>query len=184
MSRLDFLVTRRGVDPAAETAAMALRDLMGADVAGLERGELWRFEVENGATLDATRTALERAACRAGRYVNLNRDTFVWLDEPRPYPRHGPTGGSAVDLWVTDGDGRDAAALAWFRAQASADVRGVRRGVLWRLVLPVAKEQAADIAWSLGESRARRDGLLFNPHAQRAEIVGVVADRAHAKEER
>jgi hypothetical protein len=174
VTELDFLVTRRGVDPAAETAAMALTDLLATPVAGVERGELWRFTLAPGAQVAPARAALERAACRAGRYVNTNRDIWTWLDAPRPYPAAAPRGGTAVDIWVTDGDGRDPVAARDFGAEVS-DLRDVRRGILWRLWLPVDAQAAADLAWSIAETRARRQGLLFNPHAQKAEILAVVA---------
>jgi hypothetical protein len=177
---MDFLVTRRGVDPAAETAAMALHDLLSTPVAGVERGELWRFEIDAAAPVGPTREAIERAACRAGRYVNVNRDRTQWLDAPRPYPPAAPPGGSAVDVWVTDDGGADPVALRYFRAQAGAGVTGVRRGVLWRLWLPAAAGDPRELAWEVAATRARRQGLLFNPHAQRAEILGVVAAATEA----
>ena len=176
MTTLDYLVARRGIDPAAETAAMALHDLLATPVCGVERGELWRFSLEPGADVTAARAAIARAAARAGRYVNTNRDAGTWLDAPRPYPAGAPPGGSAVDIWVTDGDGTDAVAAAYFARQPGTHLRGVRRGILWRLWLPVPQAAAADVAWAAAETRSRHQGLLFNPHVQRAEIVGVVAD--------
>jgi phosphoribosylformylglycinamidine (FGAM) synthase PurS component len=173
---LDFVVARRGLDPAAESCETALRELLGVDLVALERAELWRFRV--AAVDTAERAALEErlrsAACRAGRYVNLNRDTCTWLAGPRPWA--GPAAGvSAVDVWVCDGDGRDPAALAWFRSQASPRVEDVRHGVLWRLVLPLADpDRARERALEIAETRARRQGLLANPNAQTAEVLHVV----------
>jgi hypothetical protein len=176
MTQLDYLVVRRGTDPAAETAAMALRDLLHLPIAGVERGELWRFELAPDARLAPAREAIERAAARAGRYLNSNRDTGIWLEGPRPYPRAAPRGGTAVDLWVRNGDGRDAAALRYFERQPDAAVRGLRRGVLWRLWVQAPADRAEEIAWNAAETRSRSQGLLFNPHAQTGEILAVVAD--------
>ena len=176
---LDFLVSRRGLDPAAETCWQALRHLLGLPVAGVERGELWRFDLEDGEDASACRGALERAACRAGRYVNLNRDACVWLAGPRPYPRPAPVPGTAADVWVRDGEGRDPAALEFFRSQGTARLRDLGRGVLWRLWLPDRDADAARRrAESIAVTRSRREGLLMNPHAQRAEVLHVVCSPA------
>ena len=176
--KLDLWVSRRGIDPAAETCATALRDLLRADVAGVERGELWRFDFGTNGTAAAARCErLRAAACRAGRYVNTNRDTAWWLSEPRPYPAEAPRGGSAVDVWVRDGDGSDAVALAWFRDQGDPELTDLRRGILWRLWLPTGDPQAArSQAEAIATTRDRGRGLLANPHAQTAEIWAVVRD--------
>lgn len=174
MTQLDYLVARRGTDPAAETAAMALQDLLHLPIAGVERGELWRFELAPEAEIASAKTAIERAAARAGRYVNTNRDAGSWLEAPRPYPALAPRGGTAVDLWVRTGDGRDPSALRYFEREGSAAVRDLRRGILWRLWVAAGATQAAEIAWQAAETRARSLGLLFNPHVQNGEILAVV----------
>ena len=172
---LDFLVWRRGLDPAAHTCEQALRGLLRLPVAGVERGELWRFDLTDGEDAAATREALERAACRAGRYVNLNRDACAWLEGARPYPSAAPVPGTAADVWVRDGDGRDPAALEFFRARGAPSLREVRRGVLWRLWLPdLDSGSARRRAESIAVTRSRRQGLLMNPHAQTAEVLHVV----------
>jgi hypothetical protein len=190
---LELWVARRGLDPAAESCLTALRDLLRTPVRDVERGELWRFHIEasedadkahadkahadkatdaNKATL---RTRLQEAACRAGRYVNTNRDVFAWLDGPRPVAPCDAPGCFAADVWVRDGDGRDPAALAWFRAQAAPSLATVERGVLWRLVLPADTADAArEAALEIALARGRHQGLLANPHAQRAEVIDIV----------
>jgi len=174
--KLDLLVARRGIDPAAETCAAALRDLMHVAVAGVERGELWRFEIPGAdAAAAARRDRLRDAASRAGRYVNSNRDVALWLDGPAPYPDAAPAGGCAVDVWVCDGDGRDPVALAWFRAQGDPELADLRRGILWRLWLPTGDPVAARAqAEVIASSRDRHQGLLANPLAQTAVIWSVV----------
>jgi len=175
MTRFDLLVSRRGTDPAAETCAHALVDLLGAPVDGVERGELWRFETAAGVEPAALRAALERAAMRAGRYVNSNRDVCLWLAGARAYPQDAPPADVAVEIWVCDGAGEDAAALAYFRSQAGNAVQRVRRGTWWRLWMRTpAAEAAREAAWDLAVTRSRAHGLLFNPQAQQAEILAVV----------
>jgi hypothetical protein len=174
---LDFVVARRGLDPAAETCEVALRELLGVEVAAVERAELWRFRAPDTSPAASAelQDRLQRAACRAGRYVNLNRDTCDWLRGPRPYAGHAPAGGSAVDVWVRDATGRDRAALRWFRAQASPVVEDVWRGVLWRLYLPIADpKRAGERGLEIAVTRGRRQGLLANPNAQSAEVLHVV----------
>lgn len=173
---LDFVVARRGLDPAAETCEVALRELLGLEVDAVERAELWRFQVPDADEVARAelQDRLRSAACRAGRYVNLNRDTCTWLRGPRPYTRT-PAAGTAVDVWVRDGAGCDASALAWFRAQASSRVEEVQRGVLWRLYLPIADPtRARERGLEIAVTRARGEGLLANPHAQIAEVLHVV----------
>jgi len=174
---LDLVVWRRGLDPAAETCEAALRDLLGVEVAAIERAELWRFEVGEAAGRErvALQERLRDAACRAGRYVNLNRDGCEWIDGPRPARADAAPGCWAVDVWVRDGDGRDPAAVEWFRAQAAPEVYDLRRGTLWRLYLPTADAAAArELALDIAVTRARRQGLLANPQAQTAEVLYVV----------
>ena len=174
---LYFVVTRRGLDAAAETCESALRDLLRVDVERVERGELWRFRIAAGNRSSGAelQERLQAAACRAGRYVNLNRDTCEWLERPRPYAESA-AGGCAVDVWVRDGTGQDPAALAWFRTQATPDVEDVWRGILWRLYLPIADPaRARERGLEIAVTRARHQGLLANPHAQTVEVVHVVA---------
>lgn len=174
---LDFEVTRRGIDPTAETCAHALRDLLGVAVLGVERAELWRFETGSCTPGERERRCeqLAAAASRAGRYVNPNRDRARWLDGPRPYDPAMPGGGCAVDIWVRDGQGTDPAALQYFRSQVDPHLRQVWRGVLWRLYLEGGDEAAArERALEIAVTRGRREGLLANPHAQTAVVLHVV----------
>jgi hypothetical protein len=88
-----------------------------------------------------------------------------------------------VDVWVRDGQGRDAAALAWFRGEAHPGLVDLRRGVVWRFVVRAVDEPGArDAALDLAVTRGRTHGLLANPHAQSAEIVGIVPGPAAGKE--
>lgn len=174
MSDDDLVIWRRGIDPAAETCEQALRDLMHLPVAAVQRAQLWRFRIAGaGADRSAWRAELQRAACRAGRYVNLNRDACAWVDGPRPYPADGPPGGHAVDVWVRDGDGRDPVALDYFR-RTVAGLDDLERGVLWRLVLPEPDAtRARRLAEDIAVRRSRHQGLLANPQAQSAVVLSV-----------
>ena len=173
--RLDFLVSRRGNDPSAETCEQALRHLLHLPVAGVERGELWRFDLADVEDAEACRGALERAACRGGRYVNSNRDVCIWLEGARPYPRAAPAAGAAIDIWVRDGDGSDRSALEYFRTEGTPSLSDVRRGVLWRLWLPDRDGASARRrAEAITLTRSRSEGLLMNPHSQTADVLHVV----------
>lgn len=170
---LDFFVLRKGLDPTAETSLHALRDLMGQDVRAVEHGMLWRFDVESDGNDAALKREIARAASRAGRYVNLNRDETCWLDE-RAGSHSGPAGTWGVDLWICDGDGKDDVARAYFQGQIRRSLRGVRRGPLYRLWLPEPDADAARrTAEKLARTRSRGEGLLMNPHAQSLEVLGV-----------
>jgi hypothetical protein len=83
--------------------------------------------------------------------------------------------GAAADVWVRDGDGHDPAALEFFRAQGTPSLRDVRRGVLWRLWLPIQDTASArSMAESITVTRSRKEGLLMNPHSQTADVLHVV----------
>ena len=99
---------------------------------------------------------------------------MFWLDRPRPYPATADRDGFAVDVWVEDDEGADAEALAYFR-QAESRLNDLRRGIVWRLWLGVGSEDdACALATEITVTRARRHGLLMNPHAQRSTILSVV----------
>jgi hypothetical protein len=169
--QLDFLVMRKGLDPTAETSLHALRDLMGEDVVDVEHGTLWRIDLQPAVDVGEVKQAFARAACRAGRYVNLNRDDYCWLDEPQP-GRPGERGGCSVDLWICDGDGQDDVARAYFETQLQQGLERLRRGTLYRLWLPLqdpeeARRKGRELAWTCSRSQ----GLLMNPHSQILEIL-------------
>lgn len=171
--QLDFLVKRKGLDPTAETSLHALRDLMGQDVRAVEHGTLWRFDVEGEARGHDLKREIARAACRAGRYVNANRDVFFWLDEASLEAARDP-GTWGIDLWICDGDGRDDVARVYFETQLRRDVRRLRRGMLYRLWIPASDAATArQRAEGLARTRSRHEGLLMNPHSQSLEILTV-----------
>ena len=174
--RLELLVRRKGTDPTAETCLHALQALMALDVTDLEHGTLWRFDVDGDTGPARLKDAIARAACRAGRYVNTNRDTYAWLDE-LPAAAMARPALTATDLWICLGDGRDPVAQAYFAAQTGARLRQVRCGMLYRLWMPQRDAAAArEFAFEVAVTRTRRHGLLMNPHAQTLEVLRVWSD--------
>ena len=175
--RLEFLVRRAGIDTTAETTLHALRALMGIAVDAVEHGTLWRFEIAAEPEILRVKDAIARAACRAGRYVNLNRDVVAWLDDASVRARVAP-GQFATDLWITDGDGTDPTAADYFARQLGKPFQQVRRGTLYRLWAEhedAASARAA--ALQVAVTRTRRQGLLMNPHAQSVEVLRVWSHR-------
>jgi phosphoribosylformylglycinamidine (FGAM) synthase PurS component len=169
--RLDMLVRRKGVDPTAETCLHALRALMGLAVEAVEHGTLWRFELQGGDAA-ALKSEIARAACRAGRYVNTNRDAIVWLDEPAG--AKGRPGRMAADVWIREGGGDDPVARGWFAPLLSAPLLVLRRGMLYRLWTAHEEPEAARrFALEVAVTRTRRQGLLMNPHVHSLEILAV-----------
>ena len=172
--QLDFLIRRRGLDPAGETALHALRDLMHAPIVAVERGTLWRFDVEDDADVRDVQQELERAASRAGRYLNTNRDVGAWLDAGCALQAQHEGAGCAVSLWITSGDGRDDVARDYFRKRASARLARVRRGTLYLLSTSVVDVDAArEIVLDVAVTRSRAHGLLLNPHHEQFEVLSV-----------
>ena len=172
--RLDFLIRRRGTDPAAETALHALRDLMHVAVFDVVRGTLWRFDVEDHDDVAAVQAVLQRAASRAGRYVNTNRDACAWLDATRIPAADNARPGCAVSVWVTSGDGKDEVAREYFATRTGERVTRARRGTFYCLWTAerdpeTAREQILDVA----VTRTRQHGLLSNPHHESVEVLAV-----------
>ncbi len=169
--RLDLLVRRKGIDPTAETCLHAMQALMGLDVAAVEHGTLWRFELERGRPAEL-RSQIARAASRAGRYVNTNRDRISWLDEADAAEE--PPSRTCTDLWIHEGSGDDPVAHAWFARLVSVPFLQLRRGMLYRLWTDHAEPEAArQFAQEVAVTRNRRTGLLLNPHFQNLEVLGV-----------
>lgn len=168
----ELRVQRQGIDPTAESSLHALRDLMQLPVLAVEHGELLQFDVQGDIDTSLARAAIEKAASRAGRYVNLNRDAVIW--EVNDSTRPTPTQGCAVDVWVRQGDGHDARALLWFRQYTGIDCRAVRRGRWYRVHVQTADPQEAQ-RWveDLATSRTRKVGLLANPHTENVDILRV-----------
>ena len=179
--QLDFLIRRRGLDPAAETALHALRDLMHAPIVAAERGTLWRFECDATGDVPRLQHQLERAACRAGRYVNTNRDRCHWLEAQTRFGAHDVEG-STVSLWVTHGDGGDDVGRDYFENAVGSRLRSVRRGVFWALTTPEPDPQRArELVLDLAVTRTRRRGLLLNPHLEQLAVLSVIRNTKPAE---
>jgi len=169
---LDLRIMRQGTDPTAESSLHALRDIMGLPVLAVEHGELLRFAFSADVDVVQARQVLERAACRAGRYVNVNRDAVLWDDAAST--QVAPEAGYRVDLWVRQRGGGDARALQWFRQHTELPVSSVERGRWYRIhvTAPDAAEARRRVE-ELAVSRARRNGLLANPHAEAIVVLRV-----------
>ncbi|NIV74175.1 MAG: hypothetical protein GWN37_04905, partial [Gammaproteobacteria bacterium] len=167
-------------------ALHALRDLMHAPIVGVERGTLWRFTFTDGAVSEALQRELERAACRAGRYVNTNRDEWTWLDGDLPQKDRAALS-RTVSLWVTVGDGRDVVAREYFQARMArtsldATLTDVRRGTFYRLTTLHADPKAAlESVLEIAVTRSRRHGLLLNPHYEQHEVLSVGGASPHVE---
>ena len=171
--RLEFLVRRKGIDATAETCLEALQGLMGLAVDRVEHGTLWRFELEGKGEVAARKAEVARAACRAGRYVNTNRDFYAWMDE-NSAAAVVPAGRTATDLWIRAGEGEDAVAQAYFAPKLGARLLHLQQGSLYRLWAPLADPAAASaFALEVAVTRTRRQGLLMNPHSQTLELLRV-----------
>lgn len=169
MIQLDLVVSRRGVDPAALTCEEALQSLLRLDVERVERALLWRFSIEAVGSEDV-RAAIVRAAMRAGRDVNANRDRWTWADEEAA----PESAGCVADVWVCDDDGRDLASLAYYGDVLGPRLVDLRRGVRWRIYFGTGSWEAAlALTQEITTARSRRQGLLMNPQAQTAEILSV-----------
>ena len=170
LRRLDLLVRRKGTDPVAETCAYALATLMRLPIDRVETGDLWRFEGPEAADVEPER--LVQAACRAGRYVNTNRDRAAWVDWAHPV--QAAAAGCVVDLWVRGLGGPDGVALRYFRTQGCAWLTRVEHGRWYRLWTRVHdRAEARTLATEIALTRSRQHGLLLNPHMQQFEILAI-----------
>lgn len=170
--KYELRVQRQGVDPTAESSRHAMRDIMGAPVLAVEHGELWQFVVEGSASKRQVRDAIENAASRAGRYVNLNRDVMLWEEDEST--QSSPDHGCHVDVWVRQAQGDDARALQWFRRHTGLVIEQMRRGRWYRVHVDIKDPlEAQRCVEALATSHSRSSGLLANPHSEKVDILRV-----------
>ncbi len=137
-------------DNEARTALSTLRRL-GVDVHGLERADLYRFEVEESAADGLVETLLGFETV-----YNPNKHALRVREEDRP---------GAGEVWVDEIDGpgessgRHAVRIG---GRALAGVRSLERFTAWRLFGASGDPAAADVIGTATET------LLCNPAFQKA----------------
>ena len=175
-----LLTAHKGVDLHAATALQVMRERLdgGSYLVGLFRCR-WHTFADPGVTGGVA------ALLATGRYYNPNKHHYgvfarertedAWfLGTDHVLPGSWPgrvqdsdleTDGGLFDrlLGGPAGDGQVAVDVATLvRGQDSP----VTSGVLWRLVLTAAAEEAVAVATRLAVARRRKEGLLLNPHLE------------------
>lgn len=162
MAELDLLVRLKVPDTVAASARFALVELLGhAELAALDREELWRFT----GTFDPEKL-LPELLRRTSRFVNPSKHAHRRVDSlagPTP-PRERPE--RPVGVLVSKRDdfaGRDA--LAYCRNTLGlTEITGARYSTLWTLWLTGG--DPAGSARKMADCSARTPGLLANPHCE------------------
>ena len=177
MTAVQILVRARGLDPVLVSAEHALRARLGFEgrLARLGRGDLWAVEACEG---DAA-SLVERLVTATGLLVNPNRHRFVWraLGETGDAADWGSgslASGARSRAFILVAP-LEARAEEWMitplaRALGERAVTRIERMDLWTMDLTDEEEAAGDAARDAATARSRREGLLANPHYQRAAV--------------
>jgi len=170
MAELDLLVRLKVPDTVAASARFALVELLGhADLAALDREELWRFTGE----FDPAEL-LTKLLKRTSRFVNPSKhahrrvSSLAGLTPPREFE------GTPVGVLVSKRDdfaGRNA--LAYCRDTLGlTEISAVSYSTLWTLWITGSDPEGS--ARKMADCSARRPGLLANPHCEVFELVNLV----------
>ncbi len=178
--QITLLTAHKGVDLHAATAVRVMRDRLtgGESLEGLYRCQ-WHGFTRETIPSDVS-TLLE-----TGRFYNPNKHhygIFAWsgglAQELAAARQVLPTDwpGSVLNSDLDPGPdlyqrllggevptGRTAVDIATFVREQCGPVIA---GVLWRLVLNIGRDHAADLACRLAVARSRTEGLLLNPHLE------------------
>ncbi|MFH1845339.1 MAG: hypothetical protein ABIF77_19315 [bacterium] len=181
-----LLTVHKGVDLHAATAERVMRHRLtdGDKLVALRRGEFYTFWESEQHDLSVPKLL------SVARYFNPNKHSyghFVLPTTERPWyqnendrwglalpagwpgePRDTDLGQPTADLNERMLGGQSAAGCVAVDvcAYALGASGPLLAGVLWRLILQVAAEQAATIAERFVTTRSGREGLLVNPHMQ------------------
>ena len=167
MAELDLLVRLKVPDTVAASARFALVELLGhAELAALDREELWRF---SGA-FDPGKL-LPELLKRTSRFVNPSKHAHRRVSSLAELTPPRDNGGTPVGVLVSKRDdfaGRDA--LAYCRDTLGlTEIEGVRYSTLWTLW--ITGGDPAGAARAMSDCASRTPGLLANPHCEVWELV-------------
>lgn len=159
-------------DPVAISAIMTLKNSMKIPLQGIESSNLWEFEFEDSIAdqMALTRDIVEKT----GLFVNPNRDRFEITDDLSNLDRSSRTPETKV-RWVVvrDGNGDRADIIDKLSLRYSiSGISSICHGRLWRLLLIVSEDRAADeLVKQIVLTESRKQGLLANPHAQTWQMI-------------
>jgi hypothetical protein len=180
---LTLTVALRGPDPTALTAHYALTHRLGyaEKLAGLERRDVWRFQVEASGIAEGLALAGSWVT-RSNRFVNPNKHVYELAAGTGS--RGGSGRGSARVAWVVawsepDPDGEAAVRLIHARF-GGEELLGARRAVVWmiRFAAGINPADVLKLAGEVAVARSRLRGLLTNPHFQSVAVVRAASPAA------
>ncbi|MFH1739734.1 MAG: hypothetical protein ABIH23_12050 [bacterium] len=169
------LVSLKIFDNVAASALYALKDRLGYNqIQSLERSDYWRLHFPDLTEKTALET-VERVVSKTALFVNPNKHrwtTHLNVELGDLLPSKATETVAAV-LVEEDDDSRTAgireALLA--RGDCGTEVE-INHGTLWVLHLGnLPHAQAQTLAEEIAVTRARQQGLLCNPHYQRATVI-------------
>jgi phosphoribosylformylglycinamidine (FGAM) synthase PurS component len=148
-------------DPTALTARDTLQRLLGFEdvLRDLERSEVFAFRWEDAVP---ARAVLERLARQTNLLQNPNKHFFeIAVGAETLHPR-----GNVWVLTHEAGNGAEIGSVLARRRLVDGEPPQVARGVLWELTGPDDRARRSRMAAEIAETRARRAGLLANPHLE------------------
>jgi hypothetical protein len=167
MAELNLLVRLKVPDTVAASARFALVELLGhAELAALDREELWRFT----GGFDPGKL-LPELLRRTSRFVNPSKHAHRSVSSLAGLTPPCERTGTPVGVLVSKRDdfaGRDA--LAYCRDTLGlTEIEGARYSTLWTLW--VTGGDPAGAARAMSDCAARTPGLLANPHCEEFEVL-------------
>ncbi len=165
MSRLAALVHRKTRDLVRDAAEDVLRrpDGSPAGLTGLDRAELWTFDVGDAASEQGVRRALEETT------LVVNPNLHRWTTDAAAPP---PPRGVRITLVVRDRvDAKGRSVLRAMRDRLGVKgLADVSRAVRWTIDLDGDAEAAEALAARVTGADGRGAGLLANPHSQDVQV--------------
>ena len=169
------LVSLKIFDNVAASALYALKSRLGYNqIRSLKRSDYWRLYLPDSRDEEAVETT-ERLLSKTALFVNPNKHRWtIHLNaEPADLLSTGEGETVAAVLVEEDEDSRAAGVReALVRREDCGPNVEVRHGTWWALYLgDIPYPQARALTEEIAVTRARHQGLLCNPHYQRAVVV-------------
>jgi len=198
--KVELWVRLKVADLVAQTAWMTLTEKLdfSSDLHGMVRYLYWGFEAE-GESAEKVIEELDRVVRIDSSFTNQNKHLYllrVIEDKPgaefiaagdlsldRDYPVHDAdaivgTGNKryACDLLVRElrSDRAEGFVSRLVSRLKGTKVSGMKAGEVWRLIINASgDEDAVKKVDNMAVTRSRREGVLFNPHYQTSELIGI-----------
>jgi len=173
--RVTVLVSLKIFDNVAASALYALKDRLGySQIRSLMRSDYWCLSLPEFRDEEAVEV-VDRLVSKTALFVNPNKHRWVIHLNADPADLLPKETEETVTAVLVEEDGDSRAAVVQEALLRRGDCGGrieVRRGTWWVLYLgDMPSGQARALTEEIAVTRARNQGLLCNPHYQRAVVV-------------